>query len=280
MVHAFLYKASHQQLIDLDPQRSDRSSRAWAINGRGRVAGDITAGGASLHPALFRRGQVIDLGAVPALYASAVGINDAGDVLIDSWGLPLPQHQGFLLHHGHVVALPISFVSGINDHHQVVGALGLPLSLQAVSYRRGVLTPVGGSLAAQETSARAVNARGDITGGFLGTDGLTGHAFLDRGGTATDLGTLPGGLVAAALALNARDQVVGYAFDYSTTFVERAFLYDARLDPPMRDLNELIPADSAIVLNRATGINDNGIIVGYGAVGGKFHAFALSPNPS
>ena len=87
-------------------------------------------------------------------------------------------------------------------------------------------------------------------------------------------------LEATGLALNAHDQVVGYAFDYSTTFVERAFLYDARLDPPMRDLNDLIPADSRIVLNRATGINDDGIIVGYGTVGGRFHAFVLSPSPS
>jgi len=209
--------------------RSDRNSRAWAINGRGRVAGDIFAAGAASHPALFRRGQVIDLGTVPALEASAVGINDAGDVLIDGWNPRGPQHQGFLLHHGHVVALPISFVSGINDHHQVVGSVGVPLSVQAVSYKRGVVTPVGGSLAAQGTSASAVNARGDVTGGFPDSDGLVGHALLDRRGVATDLGTLPRGLVATGLALNAHDQVVGYAFDYSTTFVERAFLYDARL---------------------------------------------------
>lgn len=161
----------------------------------------------------------------------------------------------------------------------MVGSVGVPLSVQAVSYKRGVVTPVGGSLAAQETSASAVNARGDATGGFLDSDGLVGHAFLDRRSVATDLGTLPGGLVATGLALNAHDQVVGYAFDYSTTFVERAFLYDARLDPPMRDLNDLIPADSGIVLNRATGIND-GIIVGYGTVGGRFHAFVLGPSPS
>jgi len=57
------------------------------------------------------------------------------------------------------------------------------------------------------------------------------------------------GLVATALALNAHDQVVGYAFDHSTAFVERAFLYDARFDPPIQDLNDLIPADSDIVLN-------------------------------
>ena len=74
--------------------------------------------------------------------------------------------------------------------------------------------------------------------------------------------------------------MLGYAFDHSTAFVERVFLYDARFDPPIQDLNDLIPADSDIVLNGATGINNDGIIVGYGTVDGQFHAFVLKPNPS
>ena len=114
-----------------------------------------------------------------------------------------------------------------------------------------MLESVGGSLGARNISANAVNATGDIAGGFLDA-GLGGHAFLDRGGVTTDLGTLPGGLAATGLALNAHDQVVGTAFDYSTTFVERAFLYDARLAASLQDLNDLIPANSGIVLNRAT----------------------------
>jgi probable HAF family extracellular repeat protein len=140
-----------------------------------------------------------------------------------------------------------------------------------------VLTPVPPA----RGSPNAINARGDIAGGFLDAGG-DGHAFLARSGVVMDLGTLPGGPIATALALNAHDQVVGYAFDYSlpATLAERAFLYDPRLDPPMQDLNDLIPAESAIMLNRATGINDAGIIVGFGTVGGQFHAFVLKPNPS
>jgi probable HAF family extracellular repeat protein len=281
--HAFLYKARHGQLLDLDPQGNDRNSRAWAINGRGQVAGDTYAAwAAGVHPAVFRHGKVIDLAPVPAFtYAAAVGINDAGDLLIHAWTPPrLLPAQGFLLHHGILAALPITFVTGINNRHQVVGATGDPIIvLQAVSYRRGELASIGGSLGARGISANAVNDRGDIAGGFLDGD-LTGHAFLDRAGVTTDLGTLPGGLEAAGLALNVHDQVVGYAFDYSTTFIERAFLYDARLLPSLQDLNDLIPANLGIVLNRATAINDDGIIAGYGTVGGQFHAFILRPHPS
>jgi hypothetical protein len=138
--HAFLYKARHGQLIDLDPQGDDRNSRAWAINGRGRVAGDTYAAwAAGIHPAVFRHGKVIDLTAVPAFaYATAVGINDAGDVLIHAWTPPrLLPAQGFLLHHGILAALPITFVSGLNNRHQVVGATGDPgIVLQAVGCSR------------------------------------------------------------------------------------------------------------------------------------------------
>lgn len=280
--HAFLYKARHGQLIDLDPQGNDRNSRAWAINGRGQVAGDAYAAwAAGIHPTVFAHGKVIDLPAIPTFaYASAVGINDAGDVLISAWTPPrLLPAQGFLLHHGILAALPITFVSALNNRHQVVGATGDPSIVQAVSYRRGELTSIGGSLGARSISANAVNARGDIAGGFLDGD-LGGHAFLDRAGATTDLGTLPGGLEATGLAFNVHDQVVGYAFDYSATVVERAFLYDARLGPSLQDLNDLIPANSGIVLNRATAINDGGIIAGYGTVSGQFHAFILRPNPS
>ena len=138
-------------------------------------------------------------------------------------------------------------------------------------------------LATQSTVATAINARGDVAGGYLVIGGSTGGAFLERDGVLTDLGTLPGGGFAVALALNSHDQVVGYVFDIGPGVGEHAFLYDARLDPPMQDLNDLIPPDSGIVLIQATGINDHGSIVGIATVNGPFppfHGFLLTPNPS
>jgi len=109
-----------------------------------------------------------------------------------------------------------------------------------------------------------------------------GGAFLERDGVLTDLGTLPGA-IPVPVALNSHDQVVGEAFAFTATFGQHAILYDARLDPPMRDLNDLIPPDSGIVLIQATGINDHGSIVGIATVNGPFppfHGFLLTPNPS
>jgi hypothetical protein len=54
------------------------------------------------------------------------------------------------------------------------------------------------------------------------------------------------------VALNSHDQVVGEAFAFTATFGQHAILYDARLDPPMQDLNDLIPPDSGIELSAAT----------------------------
>ena len=143
--------------------------------------------------------------------------------------------------------------------------------------RAGVVTAL--RVHGRAVFATAINARGDIAGGYQ--DGSTGGAFLERGGVLTDLGALPGGAFTVALALNSRDQVVGYAFGIGSG-VGHAFLYDAKLDPPMQDLNDLIPPDSGIVFDQATGINDRGNIVGIGTVGQfpPFHAFLLSPKLS
>jgi hypothetical protein len=103
------------------------------------------------------------------------------------------------------------------------------------------------------------------------------HAFLVHGGVGIDLGALDG-LTTAAFAVNSQDQVVGYGFDFSVTDDEQAFLYDTRLDPPLQNLNALIPAGSGIVVQQATGINDAGVIVGICATGGEKHACVLTPS--
>jgi len=53
-----------------------------------------------------------------------------------------------------------------------------------------------------------------------------------------------------------------------------AFVYSGG---KMKDLNTLIPARSGWVLQRATGINDAGLITGWGTFKGKTHSFLLTP---
>ena len=283
--HAFLYQSRNGRLIDLDPRGANGSSYAFAINDRGRVAGTVTGpGGGASHAALFVRGHIIDLGTPPGFpTAGAGGINHAGDVLIEADAVVgiLGSGQGFLLHHGHLVALPITSVGGLNNRRQVVGEVGNDMG-PAVLFSGGKSILVAPGLPLP-SFAQAINARGDIAGGYRdGPFGSTGGAFLEMGGVVTDLGTLPGAGTAIALGLNSRDQVVGGAIGYATGPVERAFVYDTRLDPPMQDLNDLIPADSGIVLEAATAINDDGIIVGIAtAVDGHVrHAVVLKPHGS
>jgi probable HAF family extracellular repeat protein len=148
--------------------------------------------------------------------------------------------------------------------------------------RNAMLEGVPGLDGQLSSVANAINARGDVVGTYRAVGGSTGGAFLERDGVLTDLGTLPGTTPVAA-ALNSHDQVVGEAFAFTATFGQHAILYDARLDPPMRDLNDLIPPDSGIELDAATAINDHGSIVCIGTPVGQSappRAFLLTPNPS
>ena len=144
----------------------------------------------------------------------------------------------------------------------------------------------GGSFLTSESSARSINNGGDIVGEGLIAAGTAFHAFLNRKGSVTDLGTLPGGLNSFAKAINESGVVVGNA---DVPFVDQcpgpfgqpvpcinfklaAFVY---ANGVMTDLNTLIPSDSGWELIFASDINNRGQIVGYGLLGGKLRAFLL-----
>ena len=74
------------------------------------------------------------------------------------------------------------------------------------------------------------------------------------------------------IAINSLGVVVG---DSYTGANYHAFIFDTL----MRDLNDLIPAGSGWLLTNAQGINDSGLITGYGEINGQTHAFRLTPLP-
>src|SRR5437016_2529260 len=90
------------------------------------------------------------------------------------------------------------------------------------------------------------------------------HAFLANGspGGMIDLGSL-GGTSSTARGINATGQVVGYS---NTTKDAATHAFVSNGSPGgMTDLNTLVRKGGAgWVLIWATGINDNGLIVGYG----------------
>jgi len=99
------------------------------------------------------------------------------------------------------------------------------------------------------------------------------HAALWNKGVVTDLGTMPGYGCSSAQWINSSDQIVG---DFSDCIsVSAASLWEKG---SMVDLNALIPPNSALYLDGAIDINDEGEIAGQGSSSnGDTHAFLLIP---
>jgi probable HAF family extracellular repeat protein len=138
--------------------------------------------------------------------------------------------------------------------------------------------------------AFAINDMGQVTGSSALCDNQNGcnqtvHAFLWTKQTSKmqDLGTLPGDIWSAGLAINNTGDVVGASL--SATIAEvpaglgssRAVLWHN--DQPPIDLNTLVPADSPLYLLNAFGINDAGQVVGFGLNLDNFeiHGFLATP---
>jgi probable HAF family extracellular repeat protein len=136
------------------------------------------------------------------------------------------------------------------------------------------------------TKASAINLHHRIVGYAISWDTNVIRAFmLERTSTAPsfrfeNLGTFTGGGISLALAINRGWTAVGAAYlDPSGTGNYRAALFS---NGRVVDLNSLLaPFEPGLWrLREATGINDNGEIVGWGeslADNGRHHAFKLTP---
>ncbi len=181
--------------------------------------------------------------------------------------------------------------TAINYRGQVVGisgvcdvAIGAFSAKHAVLWRNGAATDIGNLGGAGWNTPTAINNRGqivgfsdlpgDVSGGALT---LNFHAFLwTKEGGIQDLGTLSGDTLSEALDINDRGQVVGVSC--SAGFAScRVFLWQ---DGEMKDLNSLIPDDSALHLISAGGINDKGEITGQACVLSKGACTSTSERPA
>ncbi|MGH8045646.1 MAG: hypothetical protein ACREKL_00240 [Chthoniobacterales bacterium] len=137
-------------------------------------------------------------------------------------------------------------------------------SFSSYFYARGssmAVTGLGG-----DTLAYAFNAAGQIVGYSEVDNDSPARAFLQLGGTVTDLGTLPGATDSSAHGINDAGTIVGDSGN-------RAFSYDGA----MHDLNDTLPAGSGWTLTSTVAINNAGQIAGTGKIGGNDHAFLLNP---
>jgi probable HAF family extracellular repeat protein len=140
-------------------------------------------------------------------------------------------------------------------------------SEQIVSVSSRGLRPIGPRIGGVFTAA---SPDGSIFAGWLWFHQSLQHAFIRSYGKLCLIGTLGGNNTVPA-AVNNSGTVVGYsAIDQMG--ILHGFVWQAGR---LRDLNTLIPANSGWTLEKATGINARGDIVGTGLFHHREHAFVL-----
>jgi probable HAF family extracellular repeat protein len=144
--------------------------------------------------------------------------------------------------------------------------------MHAFLYKDGQMRDLGtpGVISAVATS---INNVGEIAGVLTTTSGER-QSFLYKDGQVIDLGTL-GGNYSDTYNINDGGEIVGYSYTASMD-EQHAFLYQ---EGQMKDLNDLIPAESGWKLWDAFAINNQGQIVGGGDKQEGFHAYLLTPVP-
>jgi probable HAF family extracellular repeat protein len=211
----------------------------------------------------------------------ATAINDNG--LITGFGSDGHGEAGFTIQGSTVTRLPALPNGGVDVIPVAVSNSGLVVGkadnsttgTQAAEWSNGAITALGGLPGSTDSQATAVNASGEAVGTSVDPADSDGHAVLYANGTVTDLhapGTGDPESDAEANAINDSGVIVGQGGNGD------AFVYS---NGQATDLNTLIAAGSGFTLNVATGINDNGVIVGTASLAAhpnETFGFELTPN--
>ncbi|MEH2432437.1 MAG: DUF3466 family protein [Nostoc sp.] len=271
---SFFY--SNGSLKTISPLPGDNQLAVTGINNLGQVVGN--SGNSNNYtgnnPFLYSNGLTQPL---PIQDAIPYAINDRTQVVGGASGLgPFLYGDGVATS----IGTPGTVAYGLNNLGQAVGILN---SGRAFLYENGQTTNLGTLPGDTYSQANDVNDSGQV----VGSSGLTGvndsRAFVYSSSTGLqDLGRLrPTDLFSTGLGINNLGQVVGFSGTNNNFFAAdgnslRAFLYS---DKTLYDLNNLIAPSSegGFTLTAASAINNNGQIVGRGAVNGELHAFLLTP---
>jgi probable HAF family extracellular repeat protein len=156
---------------------------------------------------------------------------------------------------------------GINAHDDIAGEQGG----RALVIRGGVREVLGVLNGDVSSSARAVNAIGQVAGFSVAADGVRRAFIWDL--TLRALPHVAGYVSSEALAINVDGDLVGRSGNRDLSDA-RAALWRAGV---AIDLNSRIAAPDWLLVN-ATGINDVGQIVGTALRGGQKRAYLLTPD--
>lgn len=271
---AFLYSGG--SLHDLG---AGGASNAFALNSSGQVVGVYGLHGPS-EAFLYSSGNLTGLGLLPGGSASfGYGVNSSGIVVGESDAptrIAVRWQSGVIadlntLVTGGATTLHLATARAINASNQIVGGGTQAGVGYAYLFQSGTVTQLP-TLGGNGSEAFAINDGGAVAGVSPITQG-TPHAFLFQSGTLTDLGLLLGQGESEAYGINASGDVVG---TWNIAPSPKAFIYH---NGQMRLLDDLVDASGANWhLETGRGINQGGMIVGFGELFGTQHAFVAVPN--
>lgn len=267
---------------DSDTGRQDKSFRLYSINDHGETVGQLPSTGRGIYWDSVSN-QTIDLGQLDGDEVTPSAINNKGQATGHSFG----QSRVFIWDKTNGVQLVVNNYQGldINDHSKIVGG-GIGFKEAFVWDNSNGLQTIGVLNDGDTSSANAINNLNQIVGNSeFSSETEEHHAFLwDEVNKMQDLGTLgyrpPDKDSSVAYDINIHGVVVGGSSASSSSEGvggQMACIWDDI--NVIRDLNNLIPADTGWLLGTAFAINDYGQIVGYGHYNGEKHAFLLTPLP-
>jgi probable HAF family extracellular repeat protein len=273
--HAFL--ADPGGMRDLGTLGGAQSG-ARDVNSHGDIVGWANTADGAKHGFYWHAGQMIDLGSLSNGTVDAFSLNDAGTVvgsyINGSFERAFVWSGGVMQDIGTLGGTDSRAIA-INNHGDVVG-YARPVDEQQIHaclWQGGVARDLG-TLGGWASHALGINDQGKVVGWSLMDPETMSHGFEWSDGVMVDLGSI-GGRYSSAFAINTSGQVVGTSTDVNN--IEHAVLWEGG---PIQDLNSMIPPGTGWFLNMASDINDDGVIVGAGTIGGATHAFLLTPVPT
>jgi probable HAF family extracellular repeat protein len=269
--HAVIWDASG--IVDLGTPPEFIVSGAAAANDSGQVAANGEGSPQSYRGYLWESGSWTPIGVLPGTNESSASDIDSGGRIVGRSFVLGGEYRAVMWDAGILTDLGTlggnSSAHAINELGQVVGYsyVNLPGGGQeqrGVVWENGQMTALDPLPDHTGSSASDINEVGQVCGSssqFLPPYFTTTHACVWDNGTVTALGSVPGYGRTSAADINNHGQVVGTGAASLSGGPYIAFIWQ---DGVIQNLNDLVPSGTDWDLQRATGINDAGQIVGYG----------------